>query len=74
LQVTIPKIGDEDKRIWKASISGELSFKEVYLHKAPSTQHLQWDNNVWSVDTPHSNSLLAWRLMHNKIPTDENMT
>jgi len=73
LQLTIPKVDVEDKRIWKASIFGELSFKEAYLYKSPISQHFEWAKKVWSADISPSKSLLAWRLMHNKLPTDENM-
>jgi len=50
-----------------------ISFKEAYLYKSPISQHFQWGKKVWSADIPPSKSLLAWRLMHNKLPTDENM-
>ncbi|MCH86122.1 ribonuclease H protein, partial [Trifolium medium] len=36
-------------------------------------QDLHWAKVIWSPDIPPSKSLLVWRLMHNKVPTDDNL-
>ncbi|GAU28119.1 hypothetical protein TSUD_295560 [Trifolium subterraneum] len=34
---------------------------------------LYWAKVIWTPDIPPSKSLFAWRLMHGKVPTDENL-
>ncbi|PNX65865.1 ribonuclease H, partial [Trifolium pratense] len=36
-------------------------------------QDLHWAKVIWNSTIPPSKSLLAWRLMHNKMPTDDNL-
>lgn len=72
-QVTIPKFCAEDKRIWTSNISGILSFKDAFLHKTPAAQQFHWAKTIWSPDIPPSKSMLAWRLMHDRLPTDEHL-
>jgi len=36
-------------------------------------QDLHWAKNIWCFDIPPSNSMFMWRLMHENIPTDENL-
>jgi len=33
---------------------------------------MNWGKFIWKSFVPPSNSLLLWRLLHNKLPTDEN--
>lgn len=32
-----------------------------------------WSSFPWDKGSPHSHSMLVWRLIHNKIPTNENL-
>ncbi|PNX79987.1 GDSL esterase/lipase, partial [Trifolium pratense] len=41
--------------------------------KLQHLQELDWAKVIWSLDIPPSKSLLVWRLMHNKMPTDDNI-
>lgn len=72
-QVTLPSPHREDRWVWNLSNSGDLTFKDEFLHKSPHGQASHWANTIWSVDIPPSKSLTAWRLMHGKLPTDENL-
>jgi hypothetical protein len=63
-----------DKLIWLNSSKGDFTFKDAYLHKAPSGQNIHWAKTIWSPDIPPSKSLTVWRLMHNKLPTDDNLS
>jgi ribonuclease HI len=72
-QVTIPLVPSHDLLIWKHTDSGELSFADAYNFISPQFQDLDWSKVLWNVDIPPSKSLVAWRLMHNKMPTDENL-
>ena len=71
--VTIPMEEREDQLLWKHSPQGTLHLKEAYSFKLQHTQELQWAKTIWSSDIPPSRSMLVWRLMHEKLPTDENL-
>ena len=73
MQITLPKFPKEDKLIWESSSTGNLSLKEAFLFKYSVGQNISWAKDVWSPDIPPSKSLMTWRLMHNKLPTDDNM-
>jgi hypothetical protein len=50
-----------------------LQLKEAYLFKLQQFQDLYWPKLIWSADIPPSKSLFVWRLMHDKVPTDEQL-
>ncbi|CAJ2652437.1 unnamed protein product [Trifolium pratense] len=72
-QVIIPMDQSQDKLLWKHTDSGDLEIKEAYQFKMQQYQDLHWAKIIWSPDIPPSKSLLVWRLMHDKVPTDENL-
>ena len=72
-QVTIPIEVSEDKLLWVKSNNENLSYKEAFLFKYGTSQNMNWAKTLWSPDIPPSKSLLVWRLMHNRVPTDENL-
>lgn len=72
-QVSIPVGEVEDKIVWKNSANGELSFKDAYLFKSPNAQNVKWSKFIWNKDIPPTKSLICWRLMHQRLPTDENL-
>ncbi|GAU38423.1 hypothetical protein TSUD_396030 [Trifolium subterraneum] len=72
-QVTIPLVACQDKLLWKHTDTGDLQLKEAYFFKLQQFQDLHWAKSIWSSDIPPSKSILAWRLMHDKVPTDENL-
>jgi len=59
--------------MWKHSSSGELSLIDVYLFKSHHLPTLHWAKTICHKDIPPSKSLVAWRLMQEKLPTDENL-
>ena len=72
-QVTIPFEASEDKHVWKNSSNMDLSFKEAFEFKYGTRQNINWAKVIWSPDIPPSKSHFVWRLMHNKVPTDDNL-
>jgi hypothetical protein len=72
-QVSIPMELCHDSLLWQHTDSGNLDLKEAYNFKMPQYQELSWTKIVWSSDIPPSKSLMVWRLMHDKMPTDENL-
>ncbi|MCI08013.1 glycerol-3-phosphate dehydrogenase, partial [Trifolium medium] len=73
-KVTIPMEASPDKLIWKHSDTGDLILKDAYKFQFPQLQDVLWAKTIWSSDIPPAKSLLVWRLMHEKVPTDENLT
>jgi mannosylglycoprotein endo-beta-mannosidase len=71
--VTIPLEDYHDKLLWKHSDSGDLELKQAYSFKRQQYQDLYWAKLIWIHAIPPSKSLLVWRLMHQKVPTDENL-
>jgi hypothetical protein len=72
-QIIIPLEDRDDLLAWNGSDSGSLTLKQAYLYKDHPFPHLHWAKLLWCKDIPPSKSLVAWRLMHNKLPTDENL-
>jgi len=73
MQITLPRHPKEDKFVWKSSSTSDLSLKEAFLFKYGACQNIFWAKGLWSPDIPPSKSLTTWRLMHNKLPTDDNL-
>jgi ribonuclease HI len=69
----IPIDASHDKLLWIHTDSGNLQLKDAYLFKLQQLQELHWAKMIWSPDIPPSKSLFVWRLMHDKVPTDENL-
>jgi ribonuclease HI len=71
--VAIPMEPSQDKLIWKHTDTGDLELKQAYCFNSPQFQEIHWAKNIWNAAIPPSKSLLVWRLMHGKVPTDENL-
>jgi hypothetical protein len=72
-KVIIPVESTNDKLLWIHTDSGNLLLKDAYFCKSQQFQDLHWANVIWSPDFPPSKSLFVWRLMHDKVPTDEHL-
>jgi ribonuclease HI len=71
--VTLPVDVTKDKLVWKDSADGEFSAKIAYEFKRHHLPNLDWAKSIWCIDIPPSKSLITWRLMHDKLATDENL-
>lgn len=72
--VSIHVIEKEDKIIWKHSHDRGLFFKEAYQFHCNGGQNLSWAKNIWNNAIPPSKSTMIWRTLHNKLPTDDNLS
>lgn len=70
-RVVIPKFEAKDQLIWNGTCSGKLSFKEARSFLNPANQNVPWAKLIWKQSIPPSKSFIAWRLLHNRMPTDE---
>jgi hypothetical protein len=71
--VTIPLQEKNDKLFWNLSHDGDLSLKDVYTFYCPASQHLNWTRLVWNACIPPSKSMVYWRCLQHKLPTDDNL-
>jgi len=69
--ITIPVIAKDDELLWNLSSNGELSFKDAYLFHCNHGQNIAWAKLIWNKNIPPSKSLIIWRSLHNKLPTDD---
>jgi hypothetical protein len=73
-QVTLPTFDTDDMLVWQHTPDGELSLKEAYKFKKHSLVKLPWTKYVWNKDVPPAKSLMVWRLMLDKLPTDDKLS
>ncbi|XP_058785059.1 uncharacterized protein LOC131659970 [Vicia villosa] len=65
-------IDTEDLLVWTCTADGILSTKVDYDFIMKPIVSASWSSFPWDNCTP-SHSLLVWRFIHNKIPSDENL-
>jgi len=73
-KVCIPAVDKDDQLMWKHSHDGNLSFKDAYQYHCVIGQNISWAKIIWNNSIPPSKSLMVWRSLHNKLPTDENLS
>ncbi|XP_019433923.1 PREDICTED: uncharacterized protein LOC109340663 [Lupinus angustifolius] len=65
--------GNLDRLVWKKTLDGTLSLKAAYNEVTNYTTQLIWCKLHWSANTAPSKSFITWRIMNNKMPTDDNL-
>jgi len=73
MQVTISNHDRKDELVQKQASNGTLSLKDAYNFKTHDSQQVSWGKLIWSIHIPPTKSLLSWRLMHDKVPCDDNL-
>lgn len=72
-QVVIPNFPAKDQLRWSSSSTGLLSFKDAFYFLSPVGPQVPWCKLLWNSCIPPSKSFILWRIMHHKMPTDENL-
>ncbi|XP_058734120.1 uncharacterized protein LOC131605827 [Vicia villosa] len=67
----MPDFNVEDNLIWKSNSNGVLSFKTAYNIVVKPSPSMFWSNFPWDKASPPSHSMVVWRYIHRKIPTDD---
>lgn len=62
-----------DQLVWKHVDNDILSLKEEYSFKHPNQYNKPWAQIIWSNHIHPSKSVLLWRMIQNKLSTDEKM-
>jgi hypothetical protein len=71
--IIIPLREKEDKFFWKHSHDGDLTMKDSYSFHCFDGQHLSWTKTVWNLYIPPSKSMVVWRSLQHKLPTDDSL-
>ncbi|MCI15117.1 ribonuclease H protein, partial [Trifolium medium] len=72
-QITLSVEPVDDLLVWKSSSNGILTLKIAYDFKRHHFPKMDWAKSIWCREIPPSRSLLAWRVMLDKVPTDDKL-
>ena len=71
--ITLPRVQLPDSLVWPHSADGKLTSKHVVSFIRSAAPTLPWAEIIWNNCIPPSHSFSLWRLMHDKMPTYENL-
>lgn len=70
----IPTKYFDDLLVWTNTKNGGLSLKQTYNFLVTSSPFDLWTSFSWNPCISPSKSMLIWCFLHNRLPTNENMT
>ncbi|KAL6220268.1 hypothetical protein ACLB2K_008024 [Fragaria x ananassa] len=73
LEIPLPNTPESDILIWENSSSGLFSFSDGYELVRLHFEKSDWASSVWRSFIPPRYSVLAWRIFHLKLPTDDQL-
>lgn len=73
IDVDITCFDSQDELIWEGAQDGRLTVKRAYEYYREKEQSMLWVKFFWQTFIPPRVSMLAWKIYHDRIPTDENM-
>lgn len=73
--VVVPINPCPDQLVWNGSESGILTHKDVvsFINQNHAQVPAAWGKTIWNPTIPPSKSFIAWRIIHGKMPTEENL-
>lgn len=71
--VSIPEVDAQDTLFWKNSTNGILTLKETYNSFIKPFPQAIWKTFPWDIDSSLTHSMIDWRFLHHKLPTDDNL-
>ena len=71
--LTLPVDDIPDQLHWINSTDGKLTNKIAYTTLVARGPSVQWADLIWNTFIPPSRAFITWRLLHNKLPTDDNL-
>ncbi|XP_058760550.1 uncharacterized protein LOC131633894 [Vicia villosa] len=69
----ISSTAENDTLIWRAAEDGMLTVKLAYAYILKPHQSHKWISFPWHRDIPPSQSMVVWRLIHKRMPSDDNL-
>lgn len=74
IQEIKPTTGElNDKPIWTGNTLGQFTVKSAYHILRNKKDKVDWAKMVWLKGLPYKISFFLWRVMHGRIPTDDNL-
>ena len=71
--ITLPREQLPDSFVWTHFADGRLTSQHAVSFLRSAAPSLPWADRIWTSCIPPSHSFSYWRLMHGKMPTDENL-
>jgi ribonuclease HI len=71
--ITLPSSALPDLFSWSHASDGKLSAKLAFSFLRPQAPPLPWASSIWNTCIPPAHSFIFWRLVHGKMPTDDNL-
>ncbi|XP_019433032.1 PREDICTED: uncharacterized protein LOC109339940, partial [Lupinus angustifolius] len=65
--------GGGDNLVWQHTSDGVRTLKASYMALSVPSPKLSWCKLIWARCIPPSKSFLIWRILHRKMPTDDNL-
>jgi len=72
-QITLPLVCIADKLNWNDAVDGCMTNKHAFNFIAGNNPKPPLANLIWNRFIPPTRSFVVWRLLHNKLPTDDNL-
>ncbi|XP_058733339.1 uncharacterized protein LOC131604944 [Vicia villosa] len=73
-KIIIPDMDIDDCIIWRETSDGDLSLKQAYGRYEKRNQVVPWANFVWNKHVPPVYAIVVWKVLCNRLPTDDNFT
>ncbi|CAL0327859.1 unnamed protein product [Lupinus luteus] len=73
IRVHVNHSDHKDQLAWVHTSDGHLTMKAAYNFYNPTQNPTNWCNEIWSMAIPPTKSFNTWRLINNRMPTDENL-
>jgi len=71
--IVLPRTHLPDSLVWPHSANGKLTAKLASTFLMPVDTIIPWASMIWKTCIAPSHSFIFWRLIHGKMPTDENI-
>jgi len=71
--IVFPTVPLLDSLVWLHSSNGKLTSKQAFNFLMSAAISLPWAASIWKYCIPPSHSFIFWRIMHGKMPTEENL-
>ncbi|KAL2340501.1 hypothetical protein Fmac_008441 [Flemingia macrophylla] len=71
LKISVPRPNSIDQSVWRHSSDGHISLKLIREHLNNGDQTIFWGKNIWNSWTPPTRSCLVWKILWDRVPTDD---
>lgn len=69
--VSVSTLDNQDPFVWKSIPNGMLTMKDAYKFVNKPCPLEKWNTFPWNKDSTPAHSIIVWRYMHHKTPTND---